>query len=95
MMQQHNMLFASGTVIDETGERRADVRVREGIITEISSDLSAGDDELVDIACVAPRRGHTALTHESKMIRTTKDLSCAFLSPYPQRFSSPVLQNPL
>lgn len=56
MMQQHNMLLAGGTVIDETGERRADVRVREGIITEISSDLSAGDDELVDIAgcIVAP-----------------------------------------
>ena len=56
MMQQHNMLLAGGTVIDETGERRADVRVREGIIIEISSDLSAGDDELVDIAgcIVAP-----------------------------------------
>ncbi len=56
MMQQHNMVLAGGTVIDETGERRADVRVREGTIAEVGSDLSAGDDELVDVAgcIVAP-----------------------------------------
>jgi len=56
MMQQHNMVLAGGTVIDETGERRADVRVREGTIAEVGSDLSAGDDELVEVAgcIVAP-----------------------------------------
>ena len=41
MMQQHNMVLVGAIVIDETGERRADVRVREGIIAEIGSDLSA------------------------------------------------------
>ena len=76
MMQQHNMLLAGGTVIDETGERRADVRVREGIITEISSDLSAGDDELVDIAgcIVAPDLSTCTPTFANRECRRPKRL---------------------
>lgn len=42
------ILIKNGTVVTAIDEMAADVRCRDGIITEIGEDLDAGDDEIVD-----------------------------------------------
>lgn len=39
------LLIKGGLVIDATGERRADVRVRDGKVVDVAPDLPAGEDE--------------------------------------------------
>ncbi len=41
------MLISGGTVVDQTGERRADVRVAEGRVSEVGDQLSSADGEQV------------------------------------------------
>jgi len=41
------ILITGGTVIDPTGERRADVRIADGVIAEVGEALSASDGETV------------------------------------------------
>ena len=41
------MLISGGTVLDQTGERRADVRVADGVVTEVAEGLSPSGDETV------------------------------------------------
>ncbi|HEX5616468.1 MAG TPA: dihydroorotase [Acidimicrobiia bacterium] len=41
------MLLRGGRVVDETGERIADVRVRAGVIAEVAADLAPAPGELV------------------------------------------------
>jgi dihydroorotase len=50
------LLIAGGTVVDEQGERRADVLVRDGVIAEVGSDLDAVGAPVLDAegAVVAP-----------------------------------------
>jgi dihydroorotase len=40
------VLIAGGTVVDQAGVRRADVRVADGQVAEVSDHLAAGDDEI-------------------------------------------------
>jgi dihydroorotase len=40
------VLIAGGTVLDQSGSRRADVRIRDGLVAEVADGLSAGDDEV-------------------------------------------------
>ena len=56
MMNKEAVLFVGALVVDETGERNVDVRVRDGRIVETGSTLVAGDEEIVDVAgcIVAP-----------------------------------------
>ena len=49
-MNKEAVLFAGGLVVDESGERHFDVRVRDGLVVETGSDLAAGDEERVDIS---------------------------------------------
>jgi dihydroorotase len=48
------LVIKGGTVIDATGERRADVRVRDGKVVDVAPDLTVGDAEasLDASACV-------------------------------------------
>jgi dihydroorotase len=39
------MLITGGTVLDQTGERRADVRIADGVVSEVGEGLSAADGE--------------------------------------------------
>jgi dihydroorotase len=50
------LLLRGGTVIDETGERAADVLVRDGVIAEVGPDLDAAGAAVLDAegAVVAP-----------------------------------------
>jgi dihydroorotase len=50
------LLIQNGTVIDETGERRADVLVRDGVITDVGPGLDAAGATTLDAdgAVVAP-----------------------------------------
>lgn len=46
-----SILIRGGTVIDATGERRADVRVADGAVTEVAESLAVADgEELIDAA---------------------------------------------
>ena len=49
----HEYLIQGGTVIDPTGERRADVLVREGVVADVGEGLDAGDATVIAAAgCV-------------------------------------------
>jgi dihydroorotase len=41
------MLITGGTVLDRAGERRADVRIRDGAVVEVGEALDAGDDAVL------------------------------------------------
>jgi len=43
----NGILITGGTIIDQTGERRADVRIVDGTIDEVGEDLSAAEGERV------------------------------------------------
>lgn len=51
-----DVLITGGTVVDETGERAADVRVRDGVIAEVGPGLDAAGARVLDAegAAVAP-----------------------------------------
>lgn len=52
-MSDRDVLIRGGTVVDETGERRADVRVRGEVVTEVGADLDGtGCEELDAGECV-------------------------------------------
>src|SRR5690606_15801535 len=42
------VVLAGGTVVDATGERRADVRVEDGVIVEIGQVTSENGDTVID-----------------------------------------------
>src|ERR1700704_4394266 len=42
------VLIRGGTVVDETGERVADVRVRDGVIAEVGTGIDATGAQLLD-----------------------------------------------
>ena len=51
------VLITGGTVLDQSGSRRADVRIRDGLVAEVADGLRAGDDELAldaDACVVSP-----------------------------------------
>jgi dihydroorotase len=43
-----SVLITGGTVLDRHGERRADVRIVDGVVAEVADELVAGDDTVLD-----------------------------------------------
>ncbi len=66
-----SILITGGTVVDETGERRADVRIVDGALTEVGDGLAASDgDEVIDATGLVVSPGfvdlHTHLREPGK-----------------------------
>ncbi|HEX6311607.1 MAG TPA: dihydroorotase [Acidimicrobiia bacterium] len=45
--ERDEVLITGGRVVDATGERAADVRIRDGFVAEVGADLDAGPDAVV------------------------------------------------
>ncbi|MGA0217417.1 MAG: amidohydrolase family protein, partial [Ilumatobacteraceae bacterium] len=50
MMNNEAVLLTGALAIDESGERRLDVRVRDGVIAEVGDALVVGDEDHLDIS---------------------------------------------
>ena len=45
-----DIVITGGTLVDQSGSRRGDVRIRDGYIVEVGESLAVGDERVIDAA---------------------------------------------